>query len=160
MPPISRLEDRSQGRKCLRLRAALKTCFSSLLSGYIETSNVVKGFSEQTELEKYCDIYDISDLDISDAVRGFDQSEFDDPESLRTLKIAAARFHTARKLFLCALLALEANGDNLDLLRWTTAVEALRRLNGCTEDACRKLQEVLGDEACECCRCQARLGKD
>jgi hypothetical protein len=148
LPPISRIEDRSQGRRCIRLRKALNTCFSDVVTSYIQTSDIVKGFSEQTELEKYCDIYDISDFDISDAMRGFDEVEFDDRESLRTLKIVAARFHTIRKLFLCELLALEADGDSMDLLRWTAAVEALRKLNGCTKGAFEKLQKILGEEEC------------
>lgn len=149
MPPISRLEDRSQGRKCVRLRKALSTTFAGVLDAYTSTSTVVKGFSEQTELEKYYDIHDISDFDISDAMRGFDIDEFADRESLKTLKIVAARFHTTRKLFLCALLALEADGNGLDLLRWTTAVEALRDLNKCTEEACNKLQKILEEEGCK-----------
>ncbi len=93
----------------------------------------LKGYSEQLDLEKYYDIYDISDFDISDAQQGFSEKDFEDAESLRTLKIAAARFHTIRKIFLCALLALEANGDSSDFERWSTAVEALRTLNEVTK---------------------------
>ena len=120
-----------------------------MIETYIQTSNVVRGFSEQTELEKYYDIYDISDFDISDALRGFDEAGLDDLESLRTLKILAARFHTIRKMFLCALLALEAEGDSTDLMRWTTAVEALRTLSSNTKSAYEKLQKILSDEGCK-----------
>ncbi|MBE3045286.1 hypothetical protein IMZ48_22585, partial [Candidatus Bathyarchaeota archaeon] len=135
MPPISRIEDRSQSRKCVRLRKALRMCFSDTINAYCQATTVVKGFSEQLDLEKYCDIYDISDFDLSDAMRGFSEDEFDDLESLRTLKILAARFYTIRKVFLCSLLALEANGDDKDLMRWTTAVEALRSLRQTTAAA-------------------------
>jgi hypothetical protein len=112
-------------------------------------SNLVKGLSEQTELEKYYDMYDINDLDISDALQGFSESEFEDSESLRTLKILAARFHTSRKMLLCALLALDANGEGSDLLRWTTAVEVLRSLNQTTHGAFQKLQGILSDAECK-----------
>jgi hypothetical protein len=107
---------------------------------------VVRGFSEQLDLEKYYDIYDISDFDISDSLQGFNEADFEDAESLRTLKVAAARFHTIRKVFLCALLALEANGDNTDYMRWSTAVESLRLLNGVTKAAYEKLRGILGEE--------------
>lgn len=150
MPPISRLEDRAQSRKCVRLRKALKASLSEVLDEYIQVTTVVKGFSEQTDLEKYLDIYEISDFDISDANRGFSEEEFDDPESLRALKIVVSRFHTVRKVFLCALLALDASGEDQDLLRWTTAVEALRSLNETTSAAHAKLRDILIEEERKC----------
>ncbi|CAM1506729.1 Fc.00g063700.m01.CDS01 [Cosmosporella sp. VM-42] len=146
LPPISRIEDRAQSRKCIRLRKALKNCFVGVLPAYNQVCTVVKGFSEQTDLEKYYDIYDISDFDMSDALRGWSGEEFDDAESLRTLKILAARFYTVRKLFLCALLALDASGDANDLLRWTTAVEALRTLNDSTSAVYDRLRSILSEE--------------
>lgn len=148
LPPISRLEDRSQGRKCIRLRRALRRSFADVLDTYNKTSDVIKGFSEQTELEKYYDMYDVSDFDMSDALQGFNESEFEDPESLRTLKILAARFYTTRKMLLCAMLALDANGEGSDLLRWTAVVEALRSVNKCTKASYDKLQSILSEEEC------------
>jgi hypothetical protein len=116
---------------------------------YTQTSEVIKGFAEQQDLEKYYDIYDISDLDISDALQGFSGTDFEDAESLRTLKIIAARFHTLRKMFLCALLALEVNGDHSDFLRWTTAVEGLRSLNETTRDSYERISLILREEECK-----------
>jgi hypothetical protein len=124
----------------------LKGRFAELIRKYDQVVSVVKAFSEQVDLEKYYDIYDISDFDIADALQGFTQTEFEDPESLRTLKIAAARFHTIRKLFLCALLALEANGDESDYLRWSTVVEGLRQLNEITGESYEKLKAVLAEQ--------------
>ncbi|CRK36128.1 hypothetical protein BN1708_019930, partial [Verticillium longisporum] len=96
------MEDRTQTRRCVRLRKALRVCLAEVLQAYDQTFTVVKGFSEQLDLEKYCDIYDVSDLDISDAQHGLVESDPEDAESLRTLKIAASRFHTMRKMALCA----------------------------------------------------------
>lgn len=124
LPPVSRIEDKAQTRKCARLRKNLRITLSEVLDSYIQVSTVVRGFAEQTDLEKYLDIYEISDFDISDANRGFGEDEFEDNESLRTLKIVTSRFHTVRKVFLCSLLALDASGESQDLMRWTTAVEA------------------------------------
>ncbi|KAG5980986.1 hypothetical protein E4U55_003423 [Claviceps digitariae] len=145
LPPISRLEDRNQARKCVRLRKALKNSFANVLDAYKQMVNTIKGFAEQTELEKYYDMYDINDLDISDALQGFNENEFEDSESLRTLKILAARFHTTRKMLLCALLALDANGEGSDLLRWSTAVDVLRSLNESTRGAYDKLRAILSE---------------
>ena len=125
--------------------------FAAVLPEYNQVGNVVKGFSEQTDLEKYYDIYDISDFDMSDALRGYSEDEFDDAESLRTLKILTARFYTVRKLFLCSLLALDASDDTNDLLRWTTAVEALKSLNTSTKAVYERLKTILGEEECKSC---------
>lgn len=117
-----------------------------MIEEYNQVAEVVKGFSEQPDLEKYYDVYDISDLDIADALQVFAQSELEDAESLHRLKIAAARFHTIRKLFLCALLALPANGDDSDHLRWSTAVEGLRTLNQTTAKSYEKLKSILAEQ--------------
>jgi len=120
-----------------------------MIQNYIQISNVIKGFSEQLDLEKYHDVYDVSDFDMQDALQGFTDGEFEDPESLRVLRIAAARFHTIRKILLCAMLALEATGDNSDFLRWSAAVEGLRSLNdiigSCYEKICSILSEDEGE---------------
>lgn len=146
LPPISRIEDRSQSRRCVRLRKALVKSFGDIISRYEQASLVIKGFSEQLDLERYYDIYDISDLDMSDALQGYSESEFEDMESLRTLKIVASRFHILRKMFLCALLSMEAQGDETDFLRWSTVVESLRLLNEVTTESYERLKSILGDE--------------
>jgi hypothetical protein len=117
-----------------------------MIENHMQVSSVVKVFAEQLDLEKYYDVYDISDLDISDAMQGFSEREFEDKESLRTLKIAAARFHTIRKITLCSLLAFEARGDSTDFLRWSTAVEGLRTLNEVTRQSYQRLHDILSQE--------------
>lgn len=146
LPPISRIEDRSQTRRCSRLRKALRGCFSEMIENYTQVSSVVKAFSEQLDLEKYHDVYDISDFDMSDALQGFSEAEFEDLESVRVLKIAAARFHVIRKLLLCGLLAFEASGDNTDFLRWSTAVEGLRTLSEVTGKSFERVRRILSEE--------------
>ncbi len=149
LPPVSRIEDRTQSRKCVRLRKTLKARLAEVLQQYDRLATLIQGFSEQTELEKYYDMYDISDFDIQDARQGYNEDEFEDSESLRTLKILAARFYTERKMLLCAMLALDASGERNDLLRWTAAVEALQELNKATKAAYKKIQDILSEEQCE-----------
>lgn len=146
LPPISRIEDRSQTRRCVRLRKALRMSFEDIISRFEQAATVTKGFSEQLDLERYYDIYDISDLDMSDALQGYKESEFEDMESLRTLKIVASRFHILRKMFLCALLSMEAKGDETDFLRWSTVVESLRMLNESATESYERLRSILGEE--------------
>ncbi|CRK12646.1 hypothetical protein BN1723_001894 [Verticillium longisporum] len=63
--------------------------------------------------------------------------------------VAASRFHTMRKMALCALLALDASGDSSDLMRWTTAVEALRALNLSTSSSFERLKTILSEQECK-----------
>lgn len=146
LPPISRIEDRSQTRRCVRLRKVLKKSFEEIIPKFVQASSGIKGFSEQLDLERYYDIYDISDLDMSDALQGYSESEFDDMESLRALKIAASRLHIMRKMFLCALLSMEAKGDESDFLRWSTVGESLRGLNEAIAESDERLKSILGEE--------------
>ena len=105
------------------------------------------------DLEKYYDIYDISDIDYSEAMLGFSETEFEDPESLRALKILAARFHTIRKVFLCCLLALDADGGKYDFPRWSTALDEISGTSEVTKESEARLRQVLKEEESECC-CQ------
>jgi len=131
----------------VRLRKALRASFADLIPKYLQTLNVVKGFSEQLDHEKYYDIYDISDLDMSDALQGLPEADDEeDADSLRILRVIATRFHTIRKMFLCALLAFEVNGDESDLLRWHTALESLRILTPATKDSYARIKSILTEE--------------
>jgi hypothetical protein len=97
-------------------------------------------------LDKYYDVYDISDMDFSEAMLGYSGNEFEDQESVRVLKILAARFHTIRKVFLCCLLAFDADGGKPDFHRWSVAVDELHALNFITVDAEIRLRSILSEE--------------
>jgi hypothetical protein len=98
------------------------------------------------DLEKYYDIYDISDEDCSETMLGYSDTEFEDLESLKVLKILAARFYTTMKIFLCCLMALDANGGKPDLLRWSTAVDEVHRVCAVTAAAEERLRRILTEE--------------
>ncbi|KAJ2900288.1 hypothetical protein MKZ38_002506 [Zalerion maritima] len=146
LPPISRLDDNGQSRRCVRLRKALRTCFADVIPKYQQAGAVTKGFAEQLDLEKYYDIYEITDLDISDADQPLSEADEEDAESLRILRISQARFHTIRKTLLCALLAYETTGDESDYLRWSTTVEGLRMLTQVTKEAYTRVRRILSEE--------------
>lgn len=98
------------------------------------------------DLDKYYDVYDISDLDYTEAMLGYTEGEFEDEDSVRVLKIFAARFHTIRKIFLCCLLAFDAHGGKPDFHRWGLAVDELHTLCSVTSEAEDKLRRILGEE--------------
>jgi hypothetical protein len=102
------------------------------------------------DLEKYYDIYDISELDIKEAALGYREDEFDDPESLKVLKILAARLHVIRKTFLCCLLALDADGTKQDFARWSVALEELEAVNGPTKTAEDNMRRIMNETESRC----------
>lgn len=146
LPPISRIEDRSQTRRCVRLRKALRKSLETIIPKYEQASSMVKGLSEPLDLERYYDIYDINDLDMSDALQGYSEREFEDMESLKTLKAAASRFSILRKMYLCALLSIEAQGDETDFARWSTVLESLRILDDAAAECYTQLNSILSEE--------------
>ncbi|RFU32047.1 hypothetical protein B7463_g4336, partial [Scytalidium lignicola] len=146
LPPISRLEDRHQTRRCARLRKALRLCFADVIPRYCQACTALKPLTESLDLEKYYDIYDISDVDSEDALLGYSETEFEDIESLRTLKILAARFHTIRKIFLCCLLALDAHGGKPDFFRWGIALDEIHALSVVTTEAEERMRGILTEE--------------
>lgn len=57
-----------------------------------------------------------------------EQSSSADAYSLMALKIGLQRLHVVRKLFLCSLLALDADGGKSDFARWTAAIKMMRHV--------------------------------
>jgi len=97
-------------------------------------------------LEKYYDIYDISEADSDDAMLGYTEGEFEDAESVRVLKLFAARFHAVRKIFLCCLMALDAHGGKPDFLRWSTALDEIHGVATTTTIAEARLRRIVSEE--------------
>jgi hypothetical protein len=128
------------------LRKTLHGCFTYLIPRYNQAVITLKPLAEQVDLEKYYDIYDINELDLQEASLGCEESEFDDKESLRVLKILAARLHTIRKVFLCCLLALDADGGKPDFARWSTAVDEIHAVGLVTGVAEERLRRILSEE--------------
>ncbi|KAJ5038787.1 uncharacterized protein L3040_006466 [Drepanopeziza brunnea f. sp. 'multigermtubi'] len=114
--------------------------------GYRLSTPLPPLLAEELDLEKYFDIYDINDSDFSDAMAGFSEKEFEDAESVRVLKILAARFCTSRTIFLCCLMALDADGAKPDFDRWSTAVEQIQGVALVTGDAEDRLRRILSEE--------------
>lgn len=107
---------------------------------------MLRPFTEEIDLEKYFDIYDISDDDFSEAMTGYSETEFEDLESVRVLKILTSRFYISRKIFLCCLMALDAHGGKPDFLRWGAAIDEIHGLAVVTGGAEDRLCRILSEE--------------
>ena len=150
MPPISRLEDQAQMRRCLRLRRTVSECLYTMLERYILSQHALQPLTDDINLAKYHDIYDISLEELAEAESSLNERETDDQYSLRALRTLFGRLYVVRKSILCCLLALGADGGGSDITRWSTAVEQMRDLTDVTGINTRRMASILNEEDREC----------
>ena len=146
MPPVSRLEERSQSRRCARLRRTLLGSLATALPPLVEACATLRPLAIEVDRDKYYDIYELSVTDIQEAEVGFSEAEFEDPETIKALKILLYRLHTLRKITFCCLLALDADGGKADFARWGIAVAELNQLSFVSGAGEEKLRKILGEE--------------
>ncbi|CAG7976231.1 unnamed protein product [Penicillium olsonii] len=146
LPPISRLEEVVQTRRCLRLRRAVSECFSSMLERYIQSQNTLRPLTEEGNLAKYYDIYDIGLEELEVIELSLSQKTHEDQYSLRYLRDLFGKLYSIRKSVLCCLLALSADGGGSDITRWSSAVEEMRDLAAVTGASMSKMTAILNEE--------------
>ncbi|KAL4869170.1 hypothetical protein BDV12DRAFT_185393 [Aspergillus spectabilis] len=146
LPPISRLEDQTQVRRCLRLRRTVSECFYAMLNHYIQTQHALEPLTDTANLARYYDIYDVSKEDLRDVETTFAERETEDQFSLRGLRTLFGRLYLVRKSIFCCLLALGADGGGSDIMRWSTAVEQMRNLATVTGDNMQRMTNILNEE--------------
>lgn len=148
LPPITRLEEDRQTRRCARLRRAVKAAIPPLLSAYRQEFDSLKPSAVGVDLERYYDLYEISQSDIQEAGAVTSPSIYDDDDmdTLRTLKSGFQALHLTRKLYLCSLLALNADGRGPDFPVWTAASESMSSLTSKTTQMANDIDKILLEE--------------
>lgn len=106
----------------------------------------MKQLIQEEDLEKYLDVYEISNPDLQEAAQGYSASEFDDPESLKALRTWQYRLSTLRRVYLCSLLACEADGGKPDFTRWSTVVDSMLSLAKPVGQWSETFNRVLAEE--------------
>ena len=146
LPPITRLEEKGQRRRCAQLRRVLRKTFAECIPAIEDSCVRLRHLITEDDLEKYLDIYEIGRQDVQEATVGFYADEFDDNESLKALRMWQYRFTVLRKVFLCSLLSLEADGGRPDFGRWKSAVEQMERIAVVTGESAEKINLILQEE--------------
>lgn len=111
-----------------------------------EACGTLRQLIQEDDLEKYLDVYDISNPDLQEASLSYCESEFNDTESLKVLRILQYRSVILRRVLLCSLLALEADGGKPDFVRWRTAVSTMEALAATTGEWSEKINRILSEE--------------
>ena len=119
-----------------------------MFSLYYRLQQSLKPFAATLDLEKYYDIYEISRTDLEDAelVANVDFREIEYADTLQDLKVGLEKLHILRKLVLCTLLALDADGSKSDFRRWSVAVEMMCKFSSLTAKMTLNIDEVMGEE--------------
>ena len=119
-----------------------------MFSSYFEAYQTLKPYAVELDLEKYCDIYEISRTDMEDAelVANVKTSDIEDADTLQDLKVGLQKLHILRKLLLCTLLALNADGSNLDFQRWSSANKTMGNVSAMTAKMTSTIDEIMGEE--------------
>ncbi|KAE8359428.1 Mysoin-binding motif of peroxisomes-domain-containing protein [Aspergillus caelatus] len=146
LPPISRLEDQAQTRRCLRLRRTVSECFYAMLKRYIQAQRSLQPVTDNDNLAKYYDIYDVSEEELAEAESALAERAVEDQYSLRALRTLFGRLYIVRKSILCCLLALGADGGGSDIARWTIAIEQMQDLAEVTGRNTEKMTNILNEE--------------
>jgi hypothetical protein len=146
LPPITRMDEKGPARRCARLRRCLRNAFAENIPPFLQACETLREYIPQDDLEKYLEVYDITYQDIQEAQLSFSVDEFDDNDSLKTLRILQARLGTLRQVLLCSLLSLEAEGGPSDFARWRVAVDAMDTLSSLTGNHAENINQLLAEE--------------
>ncbi|TGZ81787.1 hypothetical protein EX30DRAFT_348201 [Ascodesmis nigricans] len=146
LPPITRIERDKQTRRCARLRKCVLKALGNAIPPHSLACESLRAFVKEEDLERYFDIYDIQVANLEDAELGFDEQEFEDMESIRALKTLLHRLHTIRRVFLCSLMAVDADGRHADYAKWGTVVEQLKTLGNTVAEIAGELKRISTEE--------------
>lgn len=117
-----------------------------MLVPYLEACNVLQSLAEEHDLEKYFEIYEISQSDLHDIELDDLSACSEDAENLKALKKLLSRMHIIRRVLLCSVLALDADGGKRDFARWSIAVDEMQRLALITAEGTDSLNKILCEE--------------
>ncbi|KAL9125208.1 MAG: hypothetical protein Q9217_005547 [Psora testacea] len=119
-----------------------------MFAPYYKAYERLQSYAMELDLEKYCDIYEISRTDMQDAeiIATADLAELETAYTVQDLKLGMQKLHLVRKLLLCTLLALDADGSQSDFPRWSAAIDVTESLSSLTLKLVAQVDEVLSEE--------------
>lgn len=128
MPPVSRLEEQSAERRCLALRDQLARSLQALVSGYVAAHESLRSLANAGDLNKYHEIYDISEQDVQEVLSNSRPEAVDERTSLKTLRYCLRQAFVARQLVLCDLLAVSPQLERDDVENWRIVLQQVSTL--------------------------------
>lgn len=124
----------------------MQSAAGSLVGPYRQACEDLKPLANEYDLEKYYDIYEISRTDLQEAKESVVDLDLEDGKSLKALRFRLQQVHILKKIVLCSLLALHADGGKSDFSKWATAVDVMQQLSSLTANATSRVDMVLNEE--------------
>jgi hypothetical protein len=146
LPPVTLFEDKSstsQSRRCTRLRRLVRHIYEQGIPVTIRSCQSLKDFVPLDDVEKYLEVYEVSEADVQEALSGHVISEIDDQESLRALRAMHLRFAILRRVLLCHALSLGAEGSKRDVLPWKVLVTTMDHVSLLASEWTEKLNGMI-----------------
>lgn len=128
------------------MRRSLHGYYAAILPAFLNAVADLRPLVDDIILERFLDVYDVRNEDLREAGFGYTENAEEDPEGLKSLRLCQARYATLRRLLLCCLLSLDANGRSLNATRWRVAISQMELLATESKSQSEKLIMLLGDE--------------
>ena len=142
------MEAGSSSKRCVRLRRAICNAINSLAEPLCLALDSLRKHAVMRDLEKYYEIYEIGSGGIEDdpnLALAMNQ-KLQSSDSLFDITIGIEKLHTMRKMLLCTLLALDAEGGRKEHSTWSNAVEVMLSVSSVSDRRTSDLHQALGNE--------------
>ena len=144
MPPVSRLDDAKASRRCNGLRKQLCRVYMAIIPALLTGVETLRGSINDNTYERFLDVYDVPREAIQEVMTA-DVSVDEDAESLVALRMLTYRYSTLRRVLLCSLLSLEADGGAPDFPRWRMATNLMDHISQIAAINASSLSQTLQD---------------
>jgi len=146
LPPVSRIEERSDIRRCVKLREKLADALSSVIRQCVTTHHLFHDLVDSTDVRQYHEIYDISLQEYSAAVSISTQRPDELRGSLSELRLSYKTLILASKVLLCDLLALPPARSGRDRQQWIVVSSRMHNLAVILKSSAQEVGGTLVEE--------------
>jgi hypothetical protein len=149
LPPVTRVEEQTSNaepRRLARIRRLLKETFSGAIPFIADECATLQPLLDLDDLEKWYDVSEITDPEIQEAESGAKVGEFDEQESVRALGVMQWRFAILRRMLLCHLLSVPADGTIGDLKSWGVVLRVTESISTLCAASTEKINHLLKDD--------------
>ncbi|KAI0136686.1 Mysoin-binding motif of peroxisomes-domain-containing protein [Xylariales sp. AK1849] len=143
LPPVTRLENNGQALKSGKIRKALNDNFIDVIQTYYEAALVIRDFADEDQLNGYEVAKQSEPSKVKESMINFVNTDPEEAQKTIQLRDSLQLSRETRKMFLLGLISLDSKGSKMDLLRFTTALEGIRKCNRVTQVACYRMKTVL-----------------
>lgn len=111
-----------------------------------DTARALRPYANSDDLERFLDVYDVHEDDLTDALSPPVTSLEEQSGTLAELRLHQSRMSTLRRLVICTLLSIPATGRKEDATRWRSSVHEMVKLSTLLGTTSQEIVKLLHDE--------------